>query len=578
MAISSDKQLRKDLEERRASPVPARTLPGYIPGMPRPMTPRDTDSDDQRSYSTTPRATSPTNFTFPNRNESASPTFSSSVMSSYARREAAGSVRHSPAPTSSFSSTPLFLQRSPNGRHTPDDSRMDIAIDFDQSLNASILGRRRAASPMSSSYSTSMGSRPGTPSNSAAWPQPPSSPPQPRRGHSRNASWFTDETASDAHPTIDQVNVPMRSLKSPALPDSPLIDRGHAVMDSISSSQYSSDKRPASPMSGLELGAANPYTRVIRTPTPTEGPSRSPAFSNGGSPRSQRSSRQNGSIHNYNYSSFNNPLVFSPPASSSRSSLESTGSSYHSWEGDRNDNLSTLFNDSDAQPSWYDVSVSDQTSSITSAGFVEEEAEAILQAIGLKRADFMVIQEKLVEFANTKVSSSETTPQRSQSLRRRRPSTSQSNYSFNGRVRPTCWCVKPALINFIRSLVLRLKRQVLPRTLCSQQLSLSHLEKMTATHPRTLRPRPARIEPSLIFSSARRSLKRWCLLPLHTKTKPNLLHSKLKRIPRYPHHLISRYPIRKRVIHRHPNCPRLLKKRPNSSGRLNARPPLRCLL
>ena len=41
MAISSDHQLRTPIEEKRMSPIPSHILPGYVPGMPRPMTPRD---------------------------------------------------------------------------------------------------------------------------------------------------------------------------------------------------------------------------------------------------------------------------------------------------------------------------------------------------------------------------------------------------------------------------------------------------------------------------------------------------------------------------------------------------------
>ncbi|KIY66295.1 hypothetical protein CYLTODRAFT_423574 [Cylindrobasidium torrendii FP15055 ss-10] len=417
MAISSDQQLRMDMEDRGPSPVPARAVPGYIPGMPRPMTPSD-------GYSTTPRATSPSNFVFPNRKDAVSP------FAVIPRRDIVPSaVRHSPGP--SYSTTPLFLQRSlnnsgsgsnNNSRHIPDAS--ETAIDYDQSFDP-----RRAASPLStSSYAPSLGSRPGTPSNASAWPQPPSSAPAHRRGHSRNGSWFSDSVDTHGSASMDQTHkgIPSRSLKSPALPDSPLIDATQDSLNTIASSQY--DSRPMSPISNLDIGQT--YQSA-----PTREPS-SPTFSSSGSPRSKRSSRQQTSGP-YSYSPFN-PLVFSPPVNSSRSSFESTGSSYHSWDDDKHDTISSLFTEGDAQqPPWHDVSGSEQSGSIASAAVSDEEAESLLRAIGLRRTDFLVIQDKLVEFASTKASPPmETTApsatSRPPSLRRRRPSTSQSNYSYNG--------------------------------------------------------------------------------------------------------------------------------------------------
>lgn len=443
MAISSDKHFRSDSDDRRASPVPSKTLPGYIPGMPRPMTPREMDSgDEQRSYSTTPRATSPT--MLPNRVDSSSPSFSTSVMSNFMRPDTASppaSVRQSPVPMAPYASTPLFLQRSPNGRYTPEEPRSmssEIAIDFDQSLNASILGRRRAVSPLSSTGHS--GSRPGTPSSAAmVWPQPPSSPV--RHTHNRNGSWFSDGGSTEVTDHSNGNNGKgsgLRSLKSPALPDSPLIDRGHSTVDSISSLYSQPDKRPTSPMSTMELsGSTVVGSRIVRSPTPSHDAPRSPTsatFTNGGSPRSVRSSKQHVASTQFNFDSLQ-PLVFSPLANSSRSSLESAGSSYHSWQGDRKEGLDSLFNDNDAsQSAWYDVYVSDQSSSITpGASSLDDDAEAILQAVGLHKSDFLTIQEKLVQVASSKTTPFDT-PNRAPSLRRRRPSTSQSTYSHNGRV------------------------------------------------------------------------------------------------------------------------------------------------
>lgn len=122
--------------------------------------------------------------------------------------------------------------------------------------------------------------------------------------------------------------------------------------------------------------------------------------------------------------------MLSPIASSSRSSLESAGSSYHSWEGEK-DRTYSLFSDSEiTQPSWHDISSSELSSSTTPGGSPGDEWDAedvISKYAGLKKSDFMAIQGKLVSVASTKAS-----PDRNSSLRRRRPSTSQSNYSITG--------------------------------------------------------------------------------------------------------------------------------------------------
>ncbi|KAK0459548.1 uncharacterized protein EV420DRAFT_272427 [Desarmillaria tabescens] len=449
MAISSDKQIRTD--EERASPIPSRTLPGYIPGMPRPMTPHEnTDSEEQRPYSTTPRAASPPSL--PARVDSPSPIFPPSLVSGLFRQSSTSSPsssrRQSPRPVSPLTSAPLFLQRSVNGRQTPDEPprSVEVSVDSEKSLTSLMLGRRRAASPLSTATYQPMTatSRPGTPSN-GVWSPPVSPGPKSSCGHSRNGSWFSDANSSAEVPgSFDQSNRgATRSLKSPALPDSPLIDRGHNTLDSISSSYSSfSDKRPGSPMSLMELAPSS--SKVVRSPTPTQG-TRSPAsptFSGGGmSPRngSRRSSRQNGTSNPFNFGP-NNPLVFSPIASSSRSSLESAGSSYHSWEGDYKENSMSLFNDTDPQqPAWHDVYVSDQSTSITPGSSPNDEWDAeeiIRRYAGLKKADFLAIQEKLVGVAVAKLtpSSSSESYNRAPSLRRRRPSTAQSNYSVNGRI------------------------------------------------------------------------------------------------------------------------------------------------
>ncbi|KAJ8522916.1 hypothetical protein ONZ45_g585 [Pleurotus djamor] len=244
MAISSDNQVRSEPESHRVSPVPFRIAPGYIPGMPRPMTPRDQMEFDDRSHSTTPRATSPA---YAALAEPSSPTSKVTNMSRLGRNSPS-----SQRPTSPLASSP-FLSRSTNGRHTPE----------------------------------------------------------------------------------------------------------------------------------------------------TTFPS----------------------------------LAFSPIANSSRSSLESAGSSYHSLDlGDsKNRGLLSIFSDVDPlQPSWHDF----PEDSSVAAGYSDDDLnteDIIARYAGLNKSDFMAIQEKLVNAALAKSAPPETR-ERVPSLRRRRPSTSQSNYSLNGRV------------------------------------------------------------------------------------------------------------------------------------------------
>ncbi|KAF7322856.1 hypothetical protein HMN09_00065000 [Mycena chlorophos] len=409
MAISSDKHISLEPDSPRASPIPSRIMPGYVPGMPRPMTPRNmADVEDQRSYSTTPRAASPT-----------------------------GPVVLSPSPIlpgrrDSASRAPIFLQRSVNGRHTPDESQHG-----DSELPATTTSTwRRPSSPLSTApyQPLAVSVRPGTPSNITWAPNGNA----PRPTHARDGSWASDFSEAS----------PPRSLRSPALPDSPLIGPGHTNMNSFGSSFSAASSsfespRPMSSISGMDLGSpVMTAQRVLRSPTPTQFASRSPtsgSFSNiDMSPKngSRRSSKQNTPSTPFTLGPFQ-PL-FSPIANSSRSSLESAGSSFHSWDGDKKDRTTALFTDADvARPLWHDLLSNGQNSGSPNSSYSDEGAaeDVIFTVAGLKKLDFASIQEKLVNAAIAKTVPPELQPRRSPSLRRRRPSTSQSNYSLNnGRI------------------------------------------------------------------------------------------------------------------------------------------------
>ncbi|KAJ3512524.1 hypothetical protein NLJ89_g3468 [Agrocybe chaxingu] len=426
MAISIDQTIHDEFSERRASPIPARTIPGYVPGMPRPMTPRDFDFDEQRSHSTTPRAQSP----FPD--PPASPTLVS-ITTSKLKRESTSSTAKS-SPITPVGAAPLFLQRTTNGRYTPDDSPWSGAAgdtsDIDNSLSA-LLNRRRPASPLSGlSYrpmavSNRPSSRPGTPSN-VIWTTNPNH----KNSHSRNNSWTTDGA---------------RSLRSPALPDSPMLEAGQSAPPSFSSIPSSPPKesssslaRPNAYIPEIELGS--PILAAIhapRSPTPTQTAPRSPTspvFSNFELSQrngSRRSSRQNPPSSPFNISAF--PTIgLAPRANSSRSSLDSVGSSFHSW--DEPDQLLSVFSDSkEQQPAWHDF-YADKSSSATPSGSSPEgddcdAEEVIMRYGGLKKVDIAAIQEKLVTAAFTKIANTDPRDRAPSAMRRRRPSTSQSNYS-----------------------------------------------------------------------------------------------------------------------------------------------------
>ncbi|KAF8061570.1 hypothetical protein FPV67DRAFT_286113 [Lyophyllum atratum] len=233
MAISSDKQVQNDPEviDRRASPVPSRILPGYVPGMPRPMTPRDFDVEEQRSLSTTPRATSPMAASFADTSLASIPNISATGRR---RSNSSASQSGGRSPTS-----PLFLQRSPNsGRYTPEDSSRN-ATEFDCPLNSSLLARRRPASPLAGPpyQPMAVSSRPSTPSN-IVWNTSASQNPS---GHTRNDSWASDSgmSNSDVHGAYDRYTSGPRLLRSPPLPDSPT-EGGSFSLNSRAPTSYDS--------------------------------------------------------------------------------------------------------------------------------------------------------------------------------------------------------------------------------------------------------------------------------------------------------------------------------------------------
>ncbi|RPD59152.1 hypothetical protein L226DRAFT_536163 [Lentinus tigrinus ALCF2SS1-7] len=460
-ALSSDDPVAAD-ESQRYSPHPAsRTtsptprLPGYIPGMPRPMTPRETSFDpEDLTPSATPRATSPR---LPGINTQGSPLISQITSSMYRSNSSASSSYQTSRPISPAASTPpLFFNRSMNGRYTPEERQRNVnkqSSPTSDTAESPVLGRRRPISPLSGpAYQplTNPSSRPSTPSN-VTWNMSSSPNGTPQKGHGRNGSVVTHSRSGSTTSINDQPADALerskstsRSLRSPALPDSPWVDAGNGSV--IGTSDY----RPPSAMSGMELGSPIQVASPLRSPTPTHNGTRSPtspAFTDvsgvggtndDGRNPSRRSSKQTQQYHNSNTFSFTPPnaLLFSPIANSSRSSLESAGSSYHTWDEDhKKDRLYDFFSnlDPDSSP-WHDISDKSGTSTAGTSPYDATETEdAVRREIGLTKGDFVAIQDKLVGAALTKAATPEN--RRAGSIRKRRPSTSQSNYSFTGESR-----------------------------------------------------------------------------------------------------------------------------------------------
>ncbi|EIW60763.1 uncharacterized protein TRAVEDRAFT_71059 [Trametes versicolor FP-101664 SS1] len=463
-ALSSDDPILSDENQRTSSHPGSRTtsptprLPGYIPGMPRPMTPREAIFDNEDlTPSATPRATSPR---LPGLNTQVSPLIPQSIASTLNRSNSGASAFHRPVSPAQGSTPPLFFNRSMNGRYTPEDRQRNttkLPSPTAEAPDSPVMGRRRPMSPLSgpayqplaaSSPSSRPPSRPTTPSN-VTWntASSPNGTPQKSHGrngstsgHSRNGSTvsFTDQGAD----TLDRAKSTSRSLRSPALPDSPWVDNGHSGSFAIAQP----DHRPPSAMSGMDLGSpAQHGNRILRSPTPTYNGARSPtsptfrdfgAINGDGAITSARSSKQTQHASSHSFSlGTPNALLFSPIANSSRSSLESAGSSYHTWDEDHSkDRLSGLLNslDSDYSP-WHDISPdkSGPSTAGTSPYDAPEPEDAVRREVGLTKGDFVTIQDKLVGTALSKAATPENRA-RAGSIRRRRPSTSQSNYSVNG--------------------------------------------------------------------------------------------------------------------------------------------------
>ena len=316
--------------------------------MPRPMTPRDLDLDEQRSHSATPRAMSPLSSDLTDNTSSASTAVTGLESTLRQSSRPTSPISTAPRPSTPSRATPLFLQRSPSGRRTPDNGVLGgDPVNFDSPLNSSVMLKRRPISP--SVYQATTSSRPSTPSN-VVWNVGSTEVNQKPLGHDRNGSWASDTGLSDMQSSAAQ-NLAKQLTTSSIFPESPLLDLGKCLLC------FAFTTRITFLLVFGTDGALNTTSsgRVARSPTPTHNASWSPALPNiDTSPRngSKRSSRQISSspFHLDHFA----PLTL-PAINSSRSSLESTGSSYHSWDIEKDQGLN-IFSDTDTQqPAWHDL-------------------------------------------------------------------------------------------------------------------------------------------------------------------------------------------------------------------------------
>ena len=411
-----------------ASPVPdsSQRVPGYVPGMHRPITPqlfgngvgsgtsREFDSDD---YSTTPRATSPTNMSRHERSERERPAGGGvSMRPGISVREGGGVFGIAMEGASSIEGV---LSGERDRRRGPDSPELTL----------SDLSRRRPASPLSQVHTvpSAPASRPSTggstsaqvnvnfsPSHSAnaRIPDATHSPSGSKSESNYSSSHSHNRVGSSSSSNLDQEHeqdrgiteayaggsglarsksIASRSIASPALPESPLIDNernlaeyfhagsGSQSWDNSSSKSMSpisvppsllyknvtaGGSRPSTPniqrpmtpglggqRSSTPVGAAG--TAIARSPTPNYLLQRSPSatgyhseYERPGSAMGVMRSQNHALAHSNSIrttpshtssSSASNPLLQSSLDNSSRSSLESVGSSYHSSDGEMED-------------------------------------------------------------------------------------------------------------------------------------------------------------------------------------------------------------------------------------------------
>jgi len=400
-----------------ASPIPY--VPGYIPGMPRPMTPRNVDNDDQRANSITPRAISPYSL------ERLNTVIHQPIASNLRRNMSAGS------PPINRPYSPFLRYAERNGRGTPELRNGSASPTHDPIIPSQEFSRRPSSPLTGTSFQPLLdSSRSGTPSQ-VTWnlantiteqsTSITSTKADVNSSHIRedSSTSFANSYTSSNFMHLERSKSLTRSLQSPGLPDSPLLtgdyDNPTVVGPKPSyippltiGSSYLPSQTSSGPTSSYSQSQ-----RHIAPPAPNE------TFNN--APRNLNLTIDSPMISPQS----SDALVLSP--SSSSSSLVSAGSSFHSesLEGHHfSQNIKPFGNTDQDPPVWHDLAAHKRRKE----GFTIEDPENVLrQFTGLTKADITSIQWKLVETSQKRAKSPEP---RISAMRKRRPSVAQSIQSI----------------------------------------------------------------------------------------------------------------------------------------------------
>ncbi|KAF8758832.1 protein modification by small protein conjugation [Rhizoctonia solani] len=327
-------------------------LPGYVPGMHRPITPRDSGVDtDTNTGTSTPQPVSNASTTYEYGSNVSSP--------SRTERTLPQSILNKRASTTSppLRTRPRELSNSDQydgGGSSSDTTQVPLK---------SALSDKRRPTSLSSTRHTN-----------------------PLSGLARH-TYYSNQPQS-------------RSLASPSLPDSPTIN-GSGLANIASSLNGATTNvivdepvhRTSTPrLSTLENGHASrgmrPYSPHTRTGTLTLILDERVATP--------------GMAHSSSSATRPNPLMMSPMLNSSRSSLASTGSSYHSWDEDQLGGKKphkrgvSVFIDSDSAPWKKSRSGIDADLEMESAPAPEHMRDVLA---GLSMQDLIAVQNKLVSVA-----------------------------------------------------------------------------------------------------------------------------------------------------------------------------------
>ncbi|KAG8763058.1 hypothetical protein FRC11_006252, partial [Ceratobasidium sp. 423] len=395
-------------------------LPGYVPGMHRPITPRDSGVDtDTNTGTSTPQPASSTstpgyeygsNVSSPGRAERALP---QSILNRRASRT------NSP------------LRTRPRELSNPDQydgggSSSDTTT-TQTPLKSALSDKRRPTSPLvDSAYQSAI--RAGTPSNhfmetwspsgvSFATHSPSHNSNSVRTSHMREIS--NASSGIESSDTYYSNQSQSRSAASPALPDSPTINGSSGLANIVSSWSGATTNvivdepvhRTSTPrLSTLENGhsprGVRSYSPHMRAGTPNANNRRGAHSRNGSladtTISAGRRSPRTSHAHSSSPAPRQNPLMMSPMLNSSRSSLASTGSSYHSWDEDKLSGKKphkrgvSVFIDSDSGPwkkhqSGFDVDLGTENAP------APEHIRDVLA--GLTVQDMVAVQNRLVSVA-----------------------------------------------------------------------------------------------------------------------------------------------------------------------------------